>query len=108
MRKAREKRTGKMADIGGTRLRKADRAGAFLFGRLILSAALLTAGASCVCAQQGSLTSLRAIHSLTSEQASKGVHVEFQATVLYIRTYERALYVQDGDTAIYVDWPIDN
>jgi diguanylate cyclase (GGDEF)-like protein len=97
-----------MADIGGTRLRKADRAGAFLLGRLMLSAALFTAGASFVCAQQAKLTSLHAIHSLTSEEASKGVPVEFQATVLYIRTYERALYVQDGDAAIYVDWPIDN
>jgi diguanylate cyclase (GGDEF)-like protein len=97
-----------MTDTGGTRLRKADRAGAFLPGKLILSAVLFAAGSSFVYGQPVKLTSLHAIHALTSEQASKGAPVEFQATVTYIRAYERALYVQDGDAAIYVDWPTDN
>jgi diguanylate cyclase (GGDEF)-like protein len=75
---------------------------------LALLFAFLASGASFVASQPTKLTSLRAIHSLSSDQASKGLPVEFQATVTYVRSYERALYVQDGDTAIYVDWPTDN
>jgi diguanylate cyclase (GGDEF)-like protein len=48
------------------------------------------------------LTSLRAIHALTNAQASHQLPVSFEATVTYYRWYERTLFVQDGDVAIYV------
>ena len=48
------------------------------------------------------LTSLRAIHTLTNEQARQALPVAFQATVTYFRSYERSLFVQEGDVAIYV------
>jgi diguanylate cyclase (GGDEF)-like protein len=56
-------------------------------------------------AQEGrerSLTSLRAIHALTNAQASHQLPVSFEATVTYYRGYERTLFVQDDDQAIYV------
>ncbi|HUB28512.1 MAG TPA: GGDEF domain-containing protein [Terracidiphilus sp.] len=51
---------------------------------------------------------MRAIRALSNSEASQGRPVDFQATVTYVRTYERALYVQDGDSAVYVDWPTQN
>jgi diguanylate cyclase (GGDEF)-like protein len=53
------------------------------------------------------LTSLRAIHLLTNPEASHLLPVSFQATVTYYRAYERTLFVQDGDIAIYVLAPTD-
>ncbi|MFZ1012460.1 MAG: GGDEF domain-containing protein [Terracidiphilus sp.] len=48
------------------------------------------------------LTSLSAIHSLSNAEATQHLPVDFEATVTYYRDYERILYVQDGDTAIYI------
>ncbi len=48
------------------------------------------------------LTSLRAIHALHNSEASHQYPVSFEATVIYYRQYERTLFVQDGDNAIYV------
>jgi diguanylate cyclase (GGDEF)-like protein len=48
------------------------------------------------------LTSLRAIHALSNPEASHRLPVEFDATVTYFRQYEKTLFVQDGDVAIYV------
>ena len=53
-------------------------------------------------AETNSLTSLAAIHALTNAQAGKHLPVEFEATVTYYRDYERTLFVQDGDDAIYI------
>jgi diguanylate cyclase (GGDEF)-like protein len=53
-------------------------------------------------APPATLTTLQAIHSLTNEDARQAHPVAFQATVTYIRGYEYALFVQDGDAAIYV------
>ena len=53
-------------------------------------------------AETNSLTSLAAIHALTNAQASQHLPVEFEATVTYYRDYERTLFVQDGDAAIYI------
>ena len=53
-------------------------------------------------AETNSLTSLAAIHALTNAQAGKHLPVEFEATVTYYRDYERTLFVQDGDAAIYI------
>ncbi len=63
--------------------------------------AVLTPSAS---SQQGeqALTSLRAIHALTNAQASHQLPVSFEATVTYYRPYEKTLFVQDGDIALYV------
>jgi diguanylate cyclase (GGDEF)-like protein len=48
------------------------------------------------------LASLNAIESLTPEQASHGIAVSFEATVVYYRSYEKTLYVQDGTFGILV------
>jgi len=48
------------------------------------------------------LTSIRAIHALGNSQASHQLPVSFEATVTYYRRYERTMFVQDGDVAIYV------
>jgi diguanylate cyclase (GGDEF)-like protein len=48
------------------------------------------------------LTTLGAIHRLSNEQASKAVPVAFEATVTYFRSYEKTLFVQDDNLAIYV------
>ena len=50
----------------------------------------------------GPLTSLQAIHQLTNAEASKGPPVAFEATVTYFRGYEKTLFVQDQDGAMYV------
>lgn len=51
---------------------------------------------------QSTLTSLPAIHAISNAQAATHMPVEFEATVTYYRDYERTLFVQDGDTAIFV------
>jgi diguanylate cyclase (GGDEF)-like protein len=48
------------------------------------------------------LTTLRAIHSLTNEQARQTLPVAFEATVTYYRGYSHFLTIQDGDMAIFV------
>ncbi len=62
----------------------------------------LMSGASVQVATEQPLTSLRAIRSLSNSQASHQLPVSFEATVTYYRGYERTLFVQDGDQAIYV------
>ncbi|MGA3264602.1 MAG: GGDEF domain-containing protein [Terracidiphilus sp.] len=48
------------------------------------------------------LTTLRAIHSLTNEQARQALPVAFEATVTYYRGYDHFLTVQDGGMAIFI------
>ena len=48
------------------------------------------------------LTSLDAIHRLSNAEASRALPVAFEATVTYFRGYERTLFVQDHDSAIFV------
>ncbi len=48
------------------------------------------------------LTNLAQIHKLTNTEAARHVPVDFEATVTYFRGYERTLFVQDGESAIYV------
>jgi len=72
----------------------------------IVAVALSLGFASSVfAADTESLTTLRAIHALTNAQASRHLPTEFQATVTYDRGYERTLFVQDGDVAIFVQIP---
>lgn len=66
-----------------------------------LAAAWLATGLLCP-AQP--LTSLHAIHQLTNTEAKAGYPVDFQATVTYARPFDRTLFVQDGDTPIFVEW----
>src|SRR5579859_4934717 len=63
---------------------------------------LLAPSASAQQDAQKPLTSLRAIHALSNAQASHQLPVSFEATVTYNRPYEKTLFVQDGDVAIYV------
>jgi diguanylate cyclase (GGDEF)-like protein len=48
------------------------------------------------------LTTLRDIHAITNADASRALPVSFQATITYFRPYEKTMFVQDGDVAIYV------
>lgn len=50
----------------------------------------------------GPLTTLQAIHQLTNQQAAAHLPVDFEATVTFYRGYESTLFVEDGDTAVYV------
>jgi diguanylate cyclase (GGDEF)-like protein len=49
------------------------------------------------------LTTLRALAALTNAQASHRMPATFEATVTYFRKYDRSLFVQDGEAAIYVN-----
>ncbi len=53
-------------------------------------------------AEPGVLTTLRAVHALTNDEASHALPVAFEATVTYYRSYEQVLFVQDDGAAIYV------
>jgi diguanylate cyclase (GGDEF)-like protein len=65
--------------------------------------ALFLCRASCASvASPAPLTSLSAIHKLTNAEASMAAPVAFEATVTYFRGYEKTLFVEDGDDAIYV------
>jgi diguanylate cyclase (GGDEF)-like protein len=48
------------------------------------------------------LTTLRDIHALSNAQAAHALPVAFEATVTYFRSYEKTMFAQDGDAAIYV------
>jgi diguanylate cyclase (GGDEF)-like protein len=54
-------------------------------------------------AEPGALTTLRAIHALTNDEASRALPVAFEATVTYFRSYEEVLFVQDDGVAVYVE-----
>ncbi len=70
--------------------------------RMLLLATALGWSAAVLPAQTAPLTTLRAIHAVTNAEASRHLPVEFEATVTYFRGYEKTLFVQDGDAAIYV------
>jgi diguanylate cyclase (GGDEF)-like protein len=69
---------------------------------LALVTATLLHPASVRGATEQPLSSIRAIHALSNVQASHRVPVSFEATVTYYRGYERTLFVQDGNLAIYI------
>lgn len=69
----------------------------------VFLASVLAASASFASADApATLTSLSTIRKLTNAEASMAVPVVFEATVTYFRGYERTLFVQDGDNAIFV------
>jgi diguanylate cyclase (GGDEF)-like protein len=76
--------------------------------RLIILFAITLGCASAVQAvERPTVTTLRAIHALTNEEAGRGLPVTFEATVTYYRSIEKTLFVQDGDVGIYVSPPGD-
>ena len=68
----------------------------------IPAAAIFLGLASTTCAAD---SYLRAIHAITNEQAKAAQPVDFEATVVYWRGYENIMFVQDGDSAIFVRPP---
>jgi diguanylate cyclase (GGDEF)-like protein len=48
------------------------------------------------------ITTLRVAATLTNAEASQHLPVTFEATVTYFRSYDKDLFVQDGNDAIYV------
>jgi diguanylate cyclase (GGDEF)-like protein len=74
--------------------------------RVMNGIVLALLSASCIWTAWGEeptpLNSLRAIHALSNAEASHQIPVAFAATVTYYRRYERTLFVQDGEYAIYV------
>ena len=71
--------------------------------RFFESVALIFACASTAWgADPAATTTLSAIHAMTNADVTPGLPVAFEATVTYFRGYERALFVQDGDVAIFV------
>jgi diguanylate cyclase (GGDEF)-like protein len=67
-----------------------------------LAAILLGISSAGWAAEPAPLTTLRAAHALTNAEASQAHPVAFEGTVVYLRGYERNMFVQDGDFAIYV------
>jgi diguanylate cyclase (GGDEF)-like protein len=96
-----------MNEVGGTRVPGSGKVGTLYVRGLIFALALAVICVSLCRAESGPLTSLRAIHSLSSIQVSRQIPVAFEATVTYFRSYEKTLFVQDGDTAISVRPSVD-
>lgn len=96
-----------MTDAEGAKLQGAA-VGTSLTGKAIALVVLVAACVSMACAQPKPITSLRAVRALSNAEADQSLPVQFEATVTYVRTYQRALYVQDGDAAIFVDWGTQN
>src|SRR6266702_2276381 len=53
------------------------------------------------------LTSVSAIHAISNETAARSIPVAFEGIVTYYETGNIDLFVQDGDTAIYVETTAD-
>jgi diguanylate cyclase (GGDEF)-like protein len=98
-----------MKHAGGVRLRSRI-SDSYLIGKALplITCAALWLASGWGWAQSAQLTSLHAITALTNAQAAKSLPVEFQATVTFVRSSDQALFVQDGDAAIYVYWAINN
>lgn len=97
-----------MKNTGGTRLQVSPFC-PLLSRCVIVLIALAAGGLVSTWSQTGTgLASIRAVRALSKAEAGKALPVQFQATVTFARSRERALFVQDGDDAIYVDWPTDN
>ncbi|MGD0941152.1 MAG: GGDEF domain-containing protein [Terracidiphilus sp.] len=75
--------------------------------KLIPAIAVLLGWASTAwAAVPATLTTLRAIHDLSNDEAAQALPVAFESTVTYIRAYENSLFVQDGGIAIWVKVPL--
>jgi len=65
---------------------------AILLGRVVAAGAAVPAP----------LTSLRAIHALSNEEAGRALPVAFEATITYFRPDQRTMFVEDGGAGIYL------
>ncbi len=65
-------------------------------------AAVLVSFSTAFASEQGTLTTLRAVHALSNSEADHAMPVAFEATVVYSRGYESLLFVQDGNAAVFV------
>ncbi len=67
-----------------------------------LAVGTLIAGCSSAAMAEPAQTTLRSVAAMTNAEASRHPQVTFDATVTYYRPYARNMFVQDGDSAIYV------
>ena len=70
--------------------------------RRIAAAGVFLALAAIPRAHAAPIATLAQASALSNEQAAASLPVDFDATVTFYRSYEGALFVQDGDAAIYV------
>lgn len=76
--------------------------------RLVLPlATILACAASARAATPERLTTLATIKNMSNAEAQRHNNVSFQATVTYFRGFQNVLFVQDGDSAIYVSVTTD-
>jgi diguanylate cyclase (GGDEF)-like protein len=76
--------------------------------RLIICLAILTATNTRAQGPPGErLTTLATIKNISNAEAQRHNDVSFKATVTYFRSYQKVLFVQDGDAAIFVSAPTD-
>ena len=54
-------------------------------------------------AQPSPLTTIAAVRALSHQQAAQKLPVDLEATVTFSREYEGTLFIQEGDSAIYVN-----
>ncbi|HUA91735.1 MAG TPA: diguanylate cyclase [Terracidiphilus sp.] len=74
--------------------------------RFILLSATIVCWALCaLTAVSQELTPLSTIKAISNDEAKEHMAVAFEATVTYSRPYEKVLFVQDGDAAIFVSTP---
>ena len=72
--------------------------------RLILTITIVLGWAAVAwgAAEPATLTTLRAVHSLSNVEASHLLPVAFEGTVTYFRGYEDFMFVQEEDSAVFV------
>ena len=91
--------------MGGTKSRRAVKLRNFLVHNLIPAVVFGVTLNLAAAAVPSALTSLLAVHSLSNSEAIRAVPVAIEATVVYSRGYQRLLFVQDGDAALFVTPP---
>lgn len=106
---ARERLSGKsckhhgISKIEESKLGNTGRTSCIPLRRLLTSlVAVLVSLSTAFASDQGTLTSVRAVHALSNAEADHAIPVAFEATVLYSRGYESLLFIQDGDAALFV------
>src|SRR5947209_4622949 len=72
---------------------------------LIFATLILCASSSITAQPAAAITTLQQFHTLTNQQAAQRLPVSFEAIVTYYRSYERTLFVQDGQAAVYIQYP---
>jgi hypothetical protein len=76
--------------------------------RSLLAIAIVFGWTVEICASSPApLATLRAVHALSNDEASGALPVAFEATITYLPDYEKAMFVQDGGDAIYVEGAVD-